>query len=1282
MRWLCGLLAITVCLAPIRAQGKLDPDTADAYRRAGEEYDAGHWLEAAALYRRAAEGADDYRRSVCYERLLYIHARLGRLDQAVRYGLRCRELVLQLAARGAGRERLAGLDLQLGECYLHLGHYRDAERHLASVLSPAAGVDPLPPIPKLTALMDLACSAERRGDRAAALRHWGQVERTARELLRAPLADLTAAERIGCTWKLADSYQFQERPDPAIARLEPLLAIHDRLENWPGKRDTLRRLAAHYTLRGDHARAAACLEEALDLHGKAATPEDRLLRGELAEELSDCLARLHRTDEAERWRKQAAESYGAILRGSGGQSAQALAVHAFWKLEKLYQKTSQYPQALRLAEDQAARWTGSLLCDSRLKSEMGALRELRGLRTDARGLLRAAVAEMEAQSPLNLIDLPRALDTLAGVEHATGELDRAEELARRCLDLYRRYELPEDVVAADANNVLGTCAAECGRNAVAVDRYREGLHLCVKLGPSSDVVHGDLLLNLALVHKSQGEYGEALRLCQEARAIYRRLPGADARGLAAFDAAVAGLYATLGQLEDAYALTPTILDVCRRFEIVGGPLLVTALHCQGLYHLARRDFAAAEQAWEQVRRVQENEKHSLLLPRTLNYQALAAELEGKLDKAEVLYGQARELQRQNRRAFPATHFITLWRLGGMAERLGRRAEARALLEEAIGVVEVARLQTYGAAEQRAGYFAQFAPGFERLVECCLRHGDVEGALAAAARSRSRTLLDQLQLAGVDPRASLQGEHGRELCRREEELSRKINGLRARAGLLPLEAIDAEEGKALMASLDEAQQAYTQLWREILNDSPLYRNLSAELSPATFLAGLRRALPPRTLMLVYHLGRERSHLLLIGDGAVRAEAFPLRVPAEVAANIGSPFAGTSAASAGCLRGLRIHKQQPQPEEPEVAAAGAAVPLTLSVARALVDHYRLALEDAEFRPTRGLRLTPRRPEQEMKPQRIELLSEILLPAEARRRIHAAAGEELIVVPDGPLHKLPLEALVIEGGRRPRFVLDELPPIVYVPSAAILPLLVERPRPSAGSPLSLLTVCNPAYPQEKTAAPPQAASRGVLGLAGQLPPLPSTAQESRRIRAQFDPAQVKVLEGLAATEGAVTAAVAGKRFLHLAAHGFADDRFGNLFGAVALTPPAAGRAPADEDGFLSLYEIYRLPLGDCDLAVLSACVTNVGPQQPLEAGVTLASGFLAAGARRVVASHWSVDDEATAVLMEAFFKEVTDAARRGERISFARNLHKARLAVRDRAEWSAPFFWAPFVLLGSPD
>jgi CHAT domain-containing protein len=357
----------------------------------------------------------------------------------------------------------------------------------------------------------------------------------------------------------------------------------------------------------------------------------------------------------------------------------------------------------------------------------------------------------------------------------------------------------------------------------------------------------------------------------------------------------------------------------------------------------------------------------------------------------------------------------------------------------------------------------------------------------------------------------------------------------------------------------------------------------------------------------------------------------------------------------------------------------VALGEEVARSLVDHYLAEISDPDFHPTRDIVLTPRAPDRPVPPQRLPFLGQILLPPAARQRIRALAPEALLVVPDGPLHKLPLEGLLLADDPQPRYVLDELPPITYVPALAVLPLLAERRLlPPAGS-LSLLTVASPAYPSGGYKGPstearkPRDSQQGpvVLGLRGQLPPLRFSALESQRIRGCFPADRVKALEGAAATEKAVVAALAGRRIVHIAAHGFAAEQFDNLFGALALTPPPPGPATPDNDGFLSLHEIYRLPLQDCELAVLSACRTNVGPQPPLEAGVTLASGFLAAGARRVVASHWSVDDESTAELMGVFFEEVTAAARRGQAVSFAQALQLARQKVRAVPRWAAPYY-----------
>ena len=153
-----------------------------------------------------------------------------------------------------------------------------------------------------------------------------------------------------------------------------------------------------------------------------------------------------------------------------------------------------------------------------------------------------------------------------------------------------------------------------------------------------------------------------------------------------------------------------------------------------------------------------------------------------------------------------------------------------------------------------------------------------------------------------------------------------------------------------------------------------------------------------------------------------------------------------------------------------------------------------------------------------------------------------------------------------------------------------------------------------------------------------------------------------------------------VHLACHGLADDTVGNLFGALVLTPgPTADTDPAD-DGFLTLGEIHSLDFQRSELAILSACNTNAGPLQKGEGVWALSRGFLAAGARRVVASNWVVDDAAAAGLVALFCEQVAKTEN-AETVSYARALRTAKLEIRYRKEWENPYFWSSLVLIG-PD
>jgi hypothetical protein len=521
------------------------------------------------------------------------------------------------------------------------------------------------------------------------------------------------------------------------------------------------------------------------------------------------------------------------------------------------------------------------------------------------------------------------------------------------------------------------------------------------------------------------------------------------------------------------------------------------------------------------------------------------------------------------------------------------------------------------------------------------------------------VLDQMQLAGIDPREAMAGPDAEKLRRREADLRRRLASLEARLQLLPP---SGSEIAGVIKDLADSQKEYEEVWREILFATPLYRNLGGAGGDALDFVR-ERLLKPDSALMLYWVGRERSYVFIIRDKTHPSAVFPLTVPEAAARRLAAlkPAGGEEDIP---TRGIRIRPIGPE-EGPE-AIKGPA--LQLGQARLLVDAYLAQAMNPRFNPTRGIAVREIPGEPASSGSDLEVPARAFLPPAVRKHLAGLKLDHLIVVPDGPLHKLPLEALLLEAGPEPRYGMDELPPLVYSPSLAVLPLLAGRPSRAEGAP-SLLSVGAVEYGNRRVI---------VGGRPARLEALPCTGEESRRVAGLFAKGKVATLRGTAATEKEVVSLLPGRQYLHFATHGLADERPGNLFGSLVFAAPGGG-ATLNDDGYLRLGEVYRLRLEGCEVAALSACQTNVGPQRPLEAGATLAGGFLAAGARYVVASHWSVDDNSTAELMSSFFEEVLRSREAGKPVSYAKALQQARRRVRERARWAGPFYWAPFVLLG---
>ncbi len=283
----------------------------------------------------------------------------------------------------------------------------------------------------------------------------------------------------------------------------------------------------------------------------------------------------------------------------------------------------------------------------------------------------------------------------------------------------------------------------------------------------------------------------------------------------------------------------------------------------------------------------------------------------------------------------------------------------------------------------------------------------------------------------------------------------------------------------------------------------------------------------------------------------------------------------------------------------------------------------------------------------------MSELLLPGELSS---AGQASEIVVVAHGVLGLVPFAALRAERDSMP---IGARYAVRYAPSLRALQAAEGRSIPSTSA--SSLVVGNPVMPEVTTTAGGKAALADLPGAEAE------GAWLARRLSAPF-------LTGRAASEAAVRAALPSARLIHLATHGLAfgsDASVRNSY--VALAPDSL------HDGLLTLAEIMdddSLTL-IADLVVLSACQTGLGDPKQAEGTVGLQRGLLAKGARTVLVSLWSVDDEATGFLMRRFYEHWLTGSTKAEA------LRRAQIDVgRDEShpQWSHPRYWAAFQLVGA--
>jgi CHAT domain-containing protein/tetratricopeptide (TPR) repeat protein len=263
-------------------------------------------------------------------------------------------------------------------------------------------------------------------------------------------------------------------------------------------------------------------------------------------------------------------------------------------------------------------------------------------------------------------------------------------------------------------------------------------------------------------------------------------------------------------------------------------------------------------------------------------------------------------------------------------------------------------------------------------------------------------------------------------------------------------------------------------------------------------------------------------------------------------------------------------------------------------------------------------------------------------------------LVIEPHGALWLLPFAALRGPDGAP----LGDRNALLYAPSERVLDYLRRIEPLGAPSSLRALVVGNPTMPEIRSADGTTVTLRSLGG-----------AEDEARAIAELFGERASLLIGPDATESAVTEAMANAAVIHLATHGIADSA-DPLASMVVLAPNAGGD---EANGILTARELMALHLV-ADLVTLSACQTALGKISG-EGVLGLSRTLLWAGARTLIVSQWSVEDDATQELMVELYKAFLD----GEGAATA--LQRASRALRDLdPRYEHPRFWAPFVVIGA--
>ncbi|HTC91963.1 MAG TPA: CHAT domain-containing protein [Terriglobales bacterium] len=785
---------------------------------------------------------------------------------------------------------------------------------------------------------------------------------------------------------------------------------------------------------------------------------------------------------------------------------------------------------------------------------------------------------------------------------------------------------------------LGTIAREHWDLVKAEQYYLRALDLRHSLLPSSPFIARTLNC-LGIVAERRGDLNSAKKYFRQGLVLNEKISPHSVALAMNFDdlGVVAEKEGNLVEADVYYHRAQALLEDVAPKSID----MTTVLYDLGTLTQNRGDLAKAETYFLQALQIAEEQAPGDIdSAEAMNRLGDIFQNRGDLAKAEQYYRHAQVVS-EKEAPESEDHAESLAGLAAIMRRRHQTDAATQFYERALNTIESQTARLGGTEDIRSSFRAKYANYYKDYADLLIAQKKPDLAFQVLERLHARSMLETLQAGHADIRKGVDPA----LAEKEHSLQESINTKSNRRMQLLGDKKNDDRIAAFDKEINDLLAQYRDVEEQIRATSPNYAALT-QPQPITVKEVQQQLLAPDTLLLEYSLGEKRSYVFAVTPDSLNAYELPRSAEIERLAR----------------RAYELLSQRNR------ASQGKSAQQRMLAARA----------EAEYSRT------------------INQLSRVILgPPSAQLQ-----QKRLLVVSDGALQYIPFSALpapeTLDSTRPVPLVAEH--EIVNLPSASVLAVLrreeMER-KPAANEvaviadpvfglkdervSLSAINGGNPveAHPSDPSGLSVESQSQSdldrsaqQLGISG-FPRLPFTRREAEAIDSiagKNDAFEALDFEASKAT--ALSSNLKDYRIVHFATHGLLNNEHPELSGLVFSLVDKQGN---QQDGFLHMLDIYNMDL-NADLVVLSACQTALGKDIGEEGLVGLTRGFMYAGAPRVVASLWKVDDEATAELMKKFYEGMLR-----DHQTPAQALRGAQQWMRTQKAWQSPYYWAGFVLQG---